>query len=267
MLLKKYPYYLSSIWKLLFAFKPTPVIIQFFLNIEVPEQISFIEVKRAKLIFKVRSAMDIWSIKETFLDRFYERYGTTIADQWVIIDIGGGIGDFAIFAATHHPQNRVITFEPTPDSFTTLETNIRLNNIGNVEAFQKAIWSSSDKIVMNTLVGEPIQFNSQSFIAGNVTDDQFLVDAITLQEVFERMNIDKCSLMKIDCEGAEYEILLNTPDSILERIERIVMEYHEGVTPYSHTDLEQFLTKRGFSVKAYPNFVHEDLGYLYATQK
>ncbi|RQW02921.1 FkbM family methyltransferase, partial [candidate division KSB1 bacterium] len=49
--------------------------------------------------FKVRSLMDVWIVKETCLDRDYESNATPIQDGWTIIDIGAGLGDFAISVA------------------------------------------------------------------------------------------------------------------------------------------------------------------------
>lgn len=76
--------------------------------------------------------------------------------------------------------------------------------------------------------------------------------------------MEHCDLMKLDCEGAEYPILFNAPETIFDRIERMVMEYHDNVSGYIHHDLVQFLTNKGFNVKIHPNFVHNYLGYLYA---
>ncbi len=64
--------------------------------------------------------MDVWSVKETFVDRFYERYGAPVGEGWTVMDIGGGIGDFSIFAAYDKPSNQIYAFEPYPGSFTLL---------------------------------------------------------------------------------------------------------------------------------------------------
>jgi len=45
-------------------------------------------VERERRRLGVRGPMDIWIAKETYLDRFYERYGTPIGDGWAIIDVG-----------------------------------------------------------------------------------------------------------------------------------------------------------------------------------
>jgi hypothetical protein len=72
--------------------------------------------------------------------------------------------------------------------------------------------------------------------------------------------------MKLDCEGAEYEILFKAPDSVLNRIDRIVMEYHDNAVEYTHADMERFLKEKGYKVKVYPSPVHPYLGYLSAAR-
>jgi hypothetical protein len=90
------------------------------------------------------------------------------------------------------------------------------------------------------------------------------VPSLSLADAFARLEIAQCDLMKVDCEGAEYPILFNTPDEVLKRVRRIVMEYHDGVTRYTHRDMQQFLASKGYSVRVVQNYVHPDLGYLAA---
>jgi len=208
--------------------------------------------------------MDIWCIKETFVDCFYERYSVPVGDNWVIVDVGAGLGDFSIFCAEGHPTNRVIAFEPTPESFGLLEDNVQANELNNIEAFNLAIWSGNNILVMDTVAGEPVQFTSQIASGEVETPEKIVVSSISLEAALELAKVDTCSLLKMDCEGAEYEILYHTPDNVLHRVERIVMEYHDDVSPNTHIDLAKFLKAKGYTVKTYPNFVHSNLGYLYA---
>lgn len=169
--------------------------------------------------------MDIWSIKETFLDRFYERFGVRIEDGWTIVDIGEGIGDYSLFAAYANPHGKVFAFEPFPESFALLKENLANNHIDNVQVFAEAIWSQSGVLKLDSTPGDPGKFISLSDEADVAQFTQ--VPCITMSAVFARLKIVRCDLMKIDCEGAEYAILFNTPDDVIGRIERIVMEYHD----------------------------------------
>ena len=140
--LRKYVYYLSSIFKLLFAFRQPSSIIKIFLN-RGPASVKTVRLRRRNLQFKVRGAMDVWSIKETFLDRFYERYGFTIQPHWNVVDIGAGLGDYTIYAACAQPKSMVFAFEPFPESFALMHRNLELNSVHNVKAFDQAIGTVS----------------------------------------------------------------------------------------------------------------------------
>lgn len=259
--MNKYGYYLSSIYKLLTGVKNWPLVVRVFLKAAPPPPYP-IELRQSGLKLKARGVMDIWSIKETFLDRFYERFGTRLEDGWTIVDIGGGLGDYTLFAARAAPHGRVFAFEPFPESFALLQENLAANGVGNVQSFPEAIWSQAGVLKIDGSLGEPGQFISRSTAAQVRQSTE--VPSISLAEAFERLAITRCDLMKIDCEGAEYPILFNTPAEVLGRIQRIVMEYHDSITQYTHRDLQEFLSSTGFAVRVTPNYVHKDLGYLYA---
>jgi len=259
---RKYKYYLLSILELITHFTPLFRIFRLFTGVKV-DGTCMITLRRHRLKFEVRSAMDVWSIKETFIDRFYEKYGCPLKDGWVVMDIGGGIGDFSVFAAHNFAANNVYAFEPYPGSFGLLVGNLKRNQITNVEAFQEAIWSGGGKLSLDTSTDEPVQFISRE--VGNGTADSTInVLCSSLQETMDRLGIQHCDLLKIDAEGAEYAILFNTPAAIYEKIDRIVMEYHDAITQYTHADLVYFLQVKGYRVNAVENAAHSELGYLYA---
>ena len=265
-MVRKYSYYLASIWELLSGFTPWQQVLLAFMRPGAPQDL-ILQIRPSGLRFKVRGAMDIWTIKETFLDRFYEKLSPAIQDGWTIIDIGAGIGDFSILSAFQRPRARVIAFEPTPESCALCQENLRLNAIANVQVFQQAIWSTSGEVAIDTGHVEPGQFTTHDQ-NGNANHEKagILATGLSLEDAFERLDVERCDLLKMDCEGAEFEILFKAPDHILERIGHIVMEYHDRATTYRHTDLAKFLTGKGFKVRVMPNFVHADLGYL-AAQK
>jgi FkbM family methyltransferase len=261
----KWLYYLQSIPRLLTGITPWQRVLAIFLG-QAGVGPYFIQLRGSGLRFKTRSAMDIWSIKETCLDRFYERYGAAILPGWTVMDIGGALGDYALFAAQQQPTCRVYTFEPTPESFALLQENMALNPaIRNIEALPLAIWSHAAEIVIDTVLGEASQYISREAGAA-VNPSAARVQGVSLGEALERCAIEQCDLLKMDCEGAEFPILLNTPDETLQKIERIVMEYHDNTGEYTHENLETFLNAKGYQVRVYPSPVHDYLGYLYAVR-
>lgn len=264
-LLRKYSYYLHSILKLLSGFRNPLLIIRIFLG-RGDVEIKAVQLRSPALQFKVRGAMDVWSIKETFLDRFYERYGFTIQPDWSVIDIGAGIGEYTLYAAVAQPRVRVFAFEPYPQSFTLMQENLQSNAVTGAQAFNEAVADATGELALDLSGGEPLQFQSHMNQAVDV-QTSLSVRALSLADAFAMLQVESCDLLKMDCEGAEYSILFAAPPSVLELVRRIVMEYHDHTTRYQHHDLVRFLDEQGFHVETFPNPVHSYLGYLRAIRK
>ena len=263
--LRKYSYYLLSILELLLGFDNPILLTRIFLNL-TPPGIQTFRLRRRGLQFRVRGAMDVWSIKETFLDRFYEKYGFTIQPHWKIIDIGAGLGDYTLYAAVTQLTSQVFSFEPYPESFGLMQENLRLNAITNVQAFDQAIGAASGELILDLSSGEPLQFQSQLMQAAHV-EKSLSVSSLSLVDALAKLGLGSCDLLKLDCEGAEYAILFGAPQPVLEHIQRIVMEYHDDLNQYNHADLTRFLKECGFEFETFANPVHADLGYLRAIRK
>jgi len=258
---RKYGYYTASVIRLFAGFRDPVLIFRTFLRPGF-QSVREVRLRKSGVRFLVRGAMDIWIIKETWLDRFYERYGVPIGAEWTVIDVGAGVGDFAIFAATRHPTNVVYAFEPFPESFRLLQENLRRNGVENVYPFDQAIAAQTGRVYLDISSNEPLQFGT-----ARPSDHHIEVTSLSLADALARTATRYCDLLKMDCEGAEYDILFQAPDAVFPRIARLVMEYHEGVTPYSHRDLVSFLQAQGFQVRTYPNPVHPHLGFLRAVRE
>jgi FkbM family methyltransferase len=263
--LQKYIYYASSIARLLTQFDDPALILRIFLGRGGPDQ-KEVRLRDTGLRFKVRNAMDVWCLKETFVDHFYERCGTPLSDGWTVVDIGAGLGDFSILAAHGHPASRIYAYEPFCSSFDLLRKNLLLNQVANVQAYSQAIGGHTGQMQLDLSIPEPLQMRSaQAGGSSTAPRNPALVESLCLGDALEQSAITTCDLLKLDCEGAEYEILFQASEDALRRVRRIIMEYHDGVTPYSHVHMETFLREHGFVVTTIPNYVHSNLGYLYAT--
>lgn len=263
MLFSRLFYYLSSIPTLLLGVKNWPTMFASFAGIR-PTRPFVIELQTG-CRFQVRTAMDIWIIKETCLDRQYEQASVEIEDGWIVVDIGAGLGDFAICIASKHPQSTVYAYEPFPESFATLEANLRLNRVHNVQAFPYAISGQDGYVDLHIVSKEAVQ-QSTAFVRDRARD-RIRVPSITLDRLLDEIREGRCDYLKIDCEGAEYEILFNASGETLQRIKHICLEYHDGVTKFSHHDLVEFLQGKGFEVRLTPNPAWRHLGFLYAVNQ
>jgi FkbM family methyltransferase len=216
--------------------------------------------------FEVRTLMDAWVIKETCLDSDYERNGVAIQDGWKVIDIGAGLGDFTVYVAKTRPNCAVIGVEPFDQSFELLKRNMARNNTSNVHPLRAAVASKPGELVL-AQTGAAVQHTTTGSVKQGDSDVKHAVQALTLAQIMDQHGFATCDFLKMDCEGGEFDILLNSAPSTLTRIRRIALEYHNGFTSFSHTDLEKHLSAHGFLVRSSGNPVHAYLGFMYAEQQ
>lgn len=235
---------------------PRAKIVSSFLGLE--DAVFTIEL-RGRLRFRVRSRMDIWIAKETCLDRDYEKHGVGLVPGWTIVDIGGGIGDFTVLAA-QTDGCLVHVYEPFEESRRLLRENLTLNGVDNAICYPEAVGADFGSGNLDTSAPYPVMYH---MVADSLQTTK-AVSTIPLSEVIRRCGKDVIDFMKVDCEGAEYDIFFHADDSSLASIKHICMEYHNHLTEHTHEDLCKLLRAKGFSVTTAGNPAHDTIGFLYA---
>jgi len=209
----------------------------------------------------VFSLMDLWILKETLLDRQYEKVSLPLQDGWIVMDIGAALGDYAIWAAKQIPHGRVIAVEPYPPSVSLLRSNIEKNHVFNIEVFAGAVAATSGSTTLQVEQGSIVQ---NSTATHQKTGQLIEVKTTSLDDLFSQFDLKKCDYLKMDCEGGEYEILFSASVESLAKIDRICMEVHDCMTDHNRVDMIKFLEKSGYRTRLTLNPVHAALAYLYA---
>lgn len=193
-----------------------------------------------------RNQWDARIVREIFVDQPYVRH-VVVPSKPVVVDIGGYIGDFTLFAAKRLDASRVIVYEPTPENFEILLQNVTNNGFRErVEAVNKAV-SNSPEITLNVEQKVHAEIHASAYWYEGMS--QRKVAAATLAEIVEEHHLDRIDLLKIDCEGGEYDIIPDADESILRRVSNIVFEFHRF--PGYEARLQrvlQRLTLSGFSL-------------------
>jgi len=165
-------------------------------------------------------------IAETLLLNVYQLPNDLL--DGVIVDVGASIGDFVLFASSKAKRARIYAFEPNFDTFRYLQANVISNQISNVYAF--------------------------NIFANGYTFRSILING------YGETVID---FLKIDCEGCEYDLLLNCPDEVLSGVRRISMEIHT-VQGHTKAELIKLLKRAGFQIKQIAKLHYGH--YLYASR-
>lgn len=226
--------------------------------------LSYFAVKRnpQKLfLMKGKSGTSFW-VMEKILPIFKEIYMQNLydiefiqkkvkKDAPVIVDIGANVGYAATFFFSHFPKAHIISFEPLPTNFDLLCKNQKQNLFLKWQIVPKAIGRNNDKVLLYFQKKQgltPIPSIYADFDSQN--QDCIEVEMISLPQVFQDFGLDKIDLLKLDCEGAEYEILYHTPQEYLNKIHCIVMETHHRNNENENKEaLVNFLQNIGFQVE------------------
>jgi len=155
---------------------------------------------------------DEFCVMEVVRDDVYKLKKLNIQDG-LIIDIGANIGTFAIPASRY---GKVLAYEPDPNNFQILKMNIALNN-ANVEAFNVAVGKKGEDCIENA--------SGHSRLGGNGGSGGALVKVIEFNDI----PFEYCDLLKMDCEGGEYDVIKYANNEKLNKVARIVGELHSWI--------------------------------------
>jgi FkbM family methyltransferase len=177
-----------------------------------------------------------------------------------IVDIGANMGTFALYAAQNCPGARIYCYEPERRNFECLSQNIRNNKLeGRVAATQCAVASTSARREM--AVGlSPLH----SLVDSASIGERQVVDCMTLADILRERSLESVDLLKVNCEGAEYEIFGNCAQEHLNRIRNIRLEYHVLDAVKKNGDsLCRLLKDLGFTIERFTRYKGES-GFIWA---
>ena len=198
------------------------------------DKVSILETLNGTKIAARHNIYDVKIIKEQFVDLQY--FPTVMPDNFkpkVVLDIGGYIGDLSLYCASTF-DSKVHCYEPTPQNYAMIQENINLNKDLNITVFNKGVSDSRQPIMLDVqeISGE-IHASSHKKYKSHVTTIE--VPCVSLTDAIKELNEEKIDLVKIDCEGQEFEILKNIDSyELSSKIDYLVFEYHKFVTDYKN---------------------------------
>jgi FkbM family methyltransferase len=182
----------------------------------------------------------LWGmVTEVLLLDTYDRAGIRLRDyRGVVIDGGAHVGLFALRASAH--CSHVIAIEPHPDNYELLEKNLARNGVRNVSAVCKALWTSQDPVRL---------FDGSDSMSPSLMPRGTLshpVEPVRLDEVVS--DAGQVDLLKLDIEGAEFDVIEKAEDDTLRKIGAVVVELHLRGHSEAETEMVEKLQSVGFRV-------------------
>ncbi|MCG8580170.1 MAG: FkbM family methyltransferase [Bacteroidales bacterium] len=183
-------------------------------------------------------------LKEIFISREYADYFPFYQDA-VVIDIGANVGFFSLFAANNlGEKSQVIAIEPEKENYSVLTENTKHEE--KIKLINAAISSKSghDYLYLKNSLNSSLMYAEKAC--------KIEVQTQTLEEVIGRYDLKRIDFLKIDCEGAEYEIIENLAPEIFKIIKVISLEFHDNRSSQEcGNTIVELLERNGFEIKKF----------------
>lgn len=184
-----------------------------FLNLDYDGKEDLVRINELKFYGGVSNADSMWA----YIAKEYEFL--PVKDK-VVIDIGANIGDSSIYFVTNG-ASKVIAIEPDQKLFEFASKNVKLNGFSERIELINGICVNADAVSPQD--GDP--------------------SLVSLQGIIDKSGATP-TILKVDCEGCEYDVILSASSATLLNFSHIQIEYH-----YGYENLKKKLEMEGFKVK------------------
>ncbi len=224
-------------------------------------------IKFANQVLKLcpQTEADISVMREIFKAREYR-----VAEEIIrsatepIVDVGAHVGFFSLYARAFNSKVKIFAIEPEPQNLILMEKHFQNNSVKNIKIITGALAGESGQ--RNLVVAE--DSHNHYLLGGNNFEakKKISVETFSLADFCAKNKIKKISLLKMDIEGGEFEVIksLSPADFLLFR--NVILEYHNG-NGRDYRALELILREHGFGVQIFPSKFDKTMGFIFARNK
>jgi FkbM family methyltransferase len=174
-------------------------------------------------------AEDILLFREIFVEEVYNTQEPNSDSRNVgrIIDVGANVGYSVLWLAARFPTAKILAFEPVPEHVTLLRRAITANDLNDrVNLYPVAVGTCNQEAFISTegLRSQLMSENGPARVRTQVVD------------FFERAGAEVIDILKLDCEGSEYDLLMDGRFAQL-KVRKLLLEWHANKNR-PHADLE-----------------------------
>ena len=196
-------------------------------------------VKRGDITTRLRSGTTIvsppsrpawWPIFEMFVEDVYHLSGlgdVRLGEGDVVLDLGAHIGAATLLFAGRWPAASLVCVEPNPATFSYLEANLRANATRAV-ARNEAVGAADGTTTLFGVDEASCEASTSTHRPGSSLEVPVVA--------FERLMAEApgpVRVVKLDCEGAEHEVLAASSPELWRDVEVVLLEYHRTEDPES----------------------------------
>jgi len=202
------------------------------------EKIKFnININNFDLTLEIRkNQSDLYILRENFVQLIYNYdYEKYIQNPSSIVDLGANMGLSSLYFQSRFKNAKIVCVEPVQENVDMIMKNMKNNNfhwsiekaaiqsnVGTVQLYPNEWWSSCTVVED---VANKRQMNKERF-EYSLKLEPVDVEAVPIDIILDRNNIEIVDILKMDIEGAEQDSILNSP-KWLNRVKILIIEIHD----------------------------------------
>jgi FkbM family methyltransferase len=219
----------------------------------VPESI-VVRLKTADMLMIRREPTNDLSVAhEVFVQQIYRPRVTKARDDVrLVVDVGANVGYSVVYFARLFPQAKIIAIEPNPINLKVLTRNVELNGLQNRVSILKVAAGISDGTIYLVDRGAA-SFTTPDVVVSGVK--------VSVADIFRQLAAECIDVLKIDCEGAEYSIIMDDRFAAL-RAATLLLEWHAtGEHPAANREIPDRLCALDWKVEEGAQYWGQDIRY------
>jgi FkbM family methyltransferase len=164
-----------------------------------------------------------------------------------VFDIGAHLGYYSLlFAKCVGPVGRVVSFEAATSNFLTLQKNVVINNLHNIELINLAVFSKSGTTSMSVSTAD--SSSGDWSISREANGDSIQVQTISLDQFCQAKSVFP-DFIKIDVEGTEYDVLIGGRETIGKSRPTMLIELHHFDGDMATNRVPDLLRESGYRIQ------------------
>ena len=186
---------------------------------------------------------DIRVFKQIFVDNEYDSLNLPETAK-TIIDLGANIGLSALFFIKKFPASRIVAVEPDAVNFSIMEKNLEKFS-KSISFLQAAIWPTDGEVSLVEEDDDHASLGAWGYRTEASNGNSGLsVKAVTIPTIMKQYNMDFVDILKVDIEGAEYELFEKNYEDWIDKVGLIIIETHDRFKPNSEAMVRKALNGR-----------------------
>ncbi len=189
-----------------------------------------------------------WPVFEVLIGDAYrlEQAGAQFDRPTHIIDVGAHVGAASLALARIWPGVPITCVEPSDAAASLLRRNLAANRIPATVVQSAAGAYAGTAVLQEAESGSCENSIDWQADAGDLGGSKRLVTVVPMADLLARAGAGPV-MVKLDCEGSEFEIVGGTPAAAWDQVAVVMMEHHP-VPDHDFTELAERFRQLGFSI-------------------